>query len=118
MSLDTLAKSGIRKFPRMSVDISVRVFSNGTHGAFGRGHDVGCGGMALYTPLELAEEDKINIVFELPASQMRFGVSAVVKNRNGFRYGIEFAQLTSEESAEIKRVTRILALGAGNAHSE
>ena len=98
----------------MSVDISVRVFSSAMSGALGRGHDVSCGGMSLYTPLELAEGDTIKVAFELPNSRMQFGVSAVVKNRNGFRYGIEFVKLTSKEVAEIRRVTGVLGFcGAG-----
>jgi hypothetical protein len=112
MSSDTLVKSGsgIRKHPRIGMDISARVFCKGGASSLARAHDISCGGLSLYAPMELAKGDVIKIAFELPHSRMRFGVSAVVKNRDGFRYGVEFLELTPQEFAEIKRVTKLLAI--------
>ncbi len=101
---------GIRKHPRIVVDMSVRVFTDATGNSLARGHDISCGGMSLYTPLELEVGDGIKVAFELPHSRMRFGLSAVVRNRDGFRYGIEFVELTGEEFGELKRVTALLAI--------
>ncbi len=104
------ASSGIRKYPRIGVDLSVRVLPNDGRATFARAHDISCGGMALYVPLDLNLEEVIKINFELPNSRVQFVVSGVVKNRNGFRYGVEFVQLTSEQSKELERVLAILAL--------
>ena len=40
----------------------------------------------------------------------KMNLAAIVKNRNGFRYGIAFVDLSREEETEIARVTGILAL--------
>lgn len=97
-----------RRHPRLNVDISVRVFRNGSFATLGRGHDLSCSGMALYTPVELEADQEIQLSFVLPYSRVQFGVRAFVRNRDGFRYGIEFTRLSRQESAEIERVTNIL----------
>jgi hypothetical protein len=68
--------------------------------------------MALYTPVEWELNQEIQLSFVLPYSRVQFGVRAFVRNRDGFRYGIEFANLGEQEIAEIERVTRILAMTA------
>ena len=99
----------------MTVDISVRVFHGAPAATLGRGHDVSCNGMAVYTPVELALGSEIQVSFQLPYSRVRFGLKATVRNRNGFRYGIEFKELNSAERAEMERVTRVLTLTHGAA---
>lgn len=76
----------------------------------GRAQDLSRGGMSVYVPLELAKGDVIRVMFELPHSRMRFGIEAVVKNRIGFRYGVEFLELTPSETLELERVIKILGL--------
>jgi hypothetical protein len=98
-----------RRYRRLSTNINVRVFHTGGHIA-GSGHDLGAGGMAIYVPLELAVGTSVNLSFHLPYSQMVFGVRAIVRNSSGFRYGVEFVNLTSAEVEEIKRVATILEL--------
>jgi hypothetical protein len=101
----------VRRFRRLSTNISVRVFQGAKHTA-GRGHDLGAGGMALYVPLELTVGTSLNLSFQLPYSQMVLGVRAIVRNSNGFRYGLEFVGLTSVEVDEIERIAAILELTA------
>jgi hypothetical protein len=102
-----------RRYPRMVVDVPVRVFASdnaGNRAIYGRGHDISVGGMAIYAPLELAEKEIVQISFELPYSRVKFGVRGVVRNRNGFRYGVSFVGLSDGESAELARITGILSL--------
>jgi len=68
--------------------------------------------MAIYVPLNLAVGTAVNVSFQLPYSRMTFGVRAIIRNSNGFRYGVEFADLTPSEEAEIKRIISILELTA------
>jgi hypothetical protein len=102
--------AAVRRCDRLSVNITVRVFLEKGQFTTGRGHDVGGGGMAIYVPLDLAEGTSVNISFQLPYSRMVFGVRAIVRNSNGFRYGVEFVNLTPSEAAEIERVNSILKL--------
>lgn len=110
MGSGTPPKPDLRKRERVILDTSIRVLREGQSPTLGRTHDLSSGGMSIYAPLELTQGDVIRLSFTLPNSRTQFEVSAVVKNRNGFRYGIEFADLTALESAEIQRVTGILAL--------
>ena len=102
----------VRRHQRLCVDVSVRVFRNGNFATLGRGHDISSGGMALYTPIELECDQEIQLSFVLPYSRIQFGIKAFVRNRDGFRYGIEFASLSDQETAEVERVTKILAMTA------
>jgi hypothetical protein len=101
----------VRRFCRLSTNISVRVFHDAKQ-TMGRGHDIGAGGMAIYVPLELAVGVSVNLSFQLPYSRMVLGVRAIVRSTNGFRYGVEFVDLTSTEVEEIKRIAAILELPA------
>ncbi len=94
----------------MNVDLSVRVFPNVGRMTFARAHDLSCGGMALYVPLDLELGEVVKVAFELPNSRMQFNVAGAVKNRTGFRYGVEFTKLSHDELREIARVTEILSL--------
>src|SRR3982751_1972566 len=97
-----------RNYTRMVLDIAVRVFPKDGPQTNGRGHDIGLGGMAMYVPLDLKLQERIAISFQLPYSRIKLGLHAVVRNRNGFRYGLEFAAMTKAESDEIQRITAIL----------
>ena len=68
--------------------------------------------MAVYVPLELTVGTLLDISFQLPYSRMVFGVHAIVRNSNGFRYGVEFVNLTPSEAAEIERILSILELAS------
>lgn len=89
----------------MPLDVRVKVFvGNGNgEGCYGRGHDLSRGGMAIYVPRDLKIGQEVGLEFELPHSRMRFGVRCVVRNSEGYRYGIEFLQLAGTELAELKQ---------------
>jgi hypothetical protein len=103
--------NAIRRYRRLSTNINVRIFHDAERTA-GSGHDIGIAGMAIYVPLELAVGTSVNLSFQLPDSRMVFGVRAIVRNSNGFRYGVEFVDLTAAEAEEIKRIAAVLELTA------
>lgn len=107
-----LPYAAVRRYERLSINVSVRVFLRDGQVANGRGHDIGDGGMAVYVPLDIAVGAVVNISFQLPYSRTTLGVRATVRNSNGFRFGMEFVNLTPFEAEEIKRVTSILKLAA------
>lgn len=98
-----------RRYERVTVDISVRITKDSVV-ISGRAHDLSGTGMSLYAPSEFAVGEVIRAEFTLPNSRMKLEIAAVVKNRIGFRYGLEFQRLEREQIAEITRVTGILAL--------
>ena len=97
-----------RRSARVQVDIPVQVFANNM-ACPGRGHELGLIGMAIHVPIDLNEGQVINIMFQPPNSKARFGLMGKVRNRQNFRYGIEFVQLGATESAELTRVVKELS---------
>ncbi len=102
----------MRRFPRVKSDIRVRVFyppRNPTTDCFGRGYDISQTGMAIYVPLELAIAQQVLVVLEVPQCRVRLGLTATVRNANGYRYGVEFVTLSNTERKELKRALEELA---------
>ena len=95
---------------RVGLDISVRVVTETGTISFGRSHDVSCKGMSLYFATELEVGDSIRVRFTLPNSRLALDLKAVIRNRVGFRYGIQFSEATAAELDEIARVAGILLL--------
>ena len=106
----TTANEVVRRQLRLSLDISVRVVTEQGVSSFARAHDFSPSGMSFYAGVELASGAKVRVQFQLPNSRVKLDVAGVVRNRNSFRYGIEFVHLSSDEAAEISRVFSILAL--------
>jgi c-di-GMP-binding flagellar brake protein YcgR len=98
-----------RRYERVTVDISVRIVKDAIVTS-GRAHDLSSTGMSIYAPAEFEIEEIIRTEFTLPNSRMKLELAAAVKNRIGFRYGLEFQKLDKAQTAEIVRVTGILAL--------
>jgi hypothetical protein len=98
-----------RRYERVTVDISVRIIRDSVV-KLGRANDLSCTGMSVYAPAEYALGEIVHTEFTLPSSRMKLEIAAVIKNRIGFRYGLEFQELNSHQKAEITRVTGILAL--------
>ncbi len=101
-----------RQHNRVTIDVSVRVFADSFVPTLGRTQDLSSAGMSFYTPLDLALGSEVRLAFTLPMSRFHFGLKAIVRNREGFRYGVEFVALASAERAEIERITGLLALAA------
>jgi len=96
----------LRRYPRVRSDIRVRVFfppRNPVTDSFGRGYDISESGMAIYVPLDLAIGQEVLVMLEVPQCRVRLGLTAVVRNAKGYRYGIEFVSLSKTERKELKR---------------
>lgn len=110
-----LGKSAERQWPRFKVDFSVRLLVNAQGGKTlvqGRGHDLGEGGMAVYAAAELSEGQQIQIEFTPPYSRKPLTLSAVVRDRSGNRYGLEFRKLSHLATQELSRACRALSVAA------
>jgi hypothetical protein len=102
--------SKTRRWQRYKVEVRVKV-KLPNHGAiYGQGSDVSEGGMALFIPTELEAGQTINAELMLPYCQEKVSLRGVVRNRTGFRYGVEFSVLTDHEKVLIERVCHALAM--------
>jgi PilZ domain-containing protein len=86
-----------RKWKRYTIDIAVKVKVSGSDGlstyCYGRGNDVGEGGMCLYIAHELKVGKTIDLTLTLPYSERAIQCRVVVRNRESFKYGVEFKEL-------------------------
>lgn len=105
-----------RRWPRYKVDLRLKVTLPQTAGAagrnftFGQGSDVSEGGMAAYIPSELNVGDVVGIEFVLPYSKETITLRAEVRNRNGFRYGLEYVLISSDHQQLMRKSLQTLAL--------
>ena len=103
----------MRRFPRYKIDIAVRVTVVKTfekQGFVARGSELSENGLAAYVPAELNLGDRLSLDMMLPYSREALSVVAIIRNRNGFRYGMEFKDITESQRQTILRTCSALAL--------
>ena len=92
-----------RRWDRHKVDLRLRVTTSQLDGAsncFGRAHSLSLGGLGAYIPANLAVGAEIGVELTLPNSNNEVKLKARVRSCDGFRYGLEFVEI----SQEIQRV--------------
>jgi hypothetical protein len=96
--------AGMRRWIRYAVSLSLRArvpTSSGQEYMLAHGRDVSQGGMAVYVPVELEVGQTVLLELVFPCLQQPVFVSATVKNRVGFKYGVEFLGPTQEQQQTI-----------------
>ncbi len=102
-----------RRSPRYSVDVRLRlIISQGGKKVVvhGRGNDISENGMAMFVAHDLEVGTRAEVEFTLPYSRQPLRVGATLRNRNGYRYGVEFMTLSPPQHAEILRLCKALTL--------
>lgn len=98
------ARIGTRRSPRYKVNFAILLFAvvqNRKCTLQGRSHDISVEGMSVYIAAELQVGQLVQIQFVLPESQRKLGVTAVVRNSQGFRCSVEFQHLAAVEQEEL-----------------
>jgi c-di-GMP-binding flagellar brake protein YcgR len=105
-------KAAERQWPRFKVDFSVKlVTGTGIKTTVqGRAQDLSEGGLGLYVSVEFQEGQQVQIEFTPPFSRRAIEIIAIVRDRDGYRYGLEFRKLTQQASEDLSRACRALAL--------
>jgi hypothetical protein len=103
-----------RKHPRYSIDIAIKVKVPGAGGVstycFGRGGDVGQGGLSIHLPHELVVGKTIDLTLTLPYTNRAIQCRVVVRNREGFKYGVEFKELLPDDHELLMETCRRLGV--------
>lgn len=103
-----------RRWPRYKVDLRLKVTLPGTtvgrNFTFGQGSDVSEGGMAAYIPAELNVGDVVGIELVLPYAKETITLRAEIRNRNGFRYGLEYVLISEDHQQLLRKSLHALAL--------
>jgi len=65
--------------------------------------------MSLYLPVQLEVGERLNLRFSLPLLNS-LDLNAVIRNRDSYRYGIQFIEMDEIQREQIRTVaTRVLA---------
>jgi len=100
-----------RRWPRYKIDVPVRVIKQGATKVSivqGRGSELNNGGMAVFAGTELAVGDQVLVEFTPPYTGQPIRVRCFVKNRSGYRYGVEFITENDDDYESANRIETVL----------
>ena len=111
MTIETAKRT--RRWPRYRLDVPLRVIVHGpgkTSVIVGRGNELNEGGMALTAGVELKLADQTEIEFTPPYTGSPIRIRGVVRNRKGYRYGMEFVAESDHEQEQVLRWRTMLGV--------
>jgi PilZ domain-containing protein len=100
-----------RRWPRYKIDVPVRAVIHKPDRTLirdGRGMEMSEGGMCLFMGAELGLGEEIEVEFTPPYSGEPIRVRGEVRNRTGYRYGVEFVPKGKKEQIEVARLRQML----------
>lgn len=106
-----------RRFRRYKLDVPVRLVvqtDEKTRIIDGRGNELNEGGMAVQAGVELEVGDLVEVEFTPPYTGQPLRARAAVRNRQGYRYGLEFLLETPEDCDRVMDI-RVALQGTGKA---
>ena len=101
----------LRRWPRYKLEVPLRILAQkGAKTAIvqGRGNELNEGGMAVFAGIELSLEEEIAVEFTPPYSGHPIRVRALVRDRKGYCYGVEFLTLTIEDQQNVSQIRTVL----------
>ena len=101
-----------RRYPRFAVDVrmQVRMFQAGEfRSCWGRSTELGQDGIGATLTGDLETGEIVSLEIPLPLSPYPLKVRAIVRYRQGLRYGFEFLTLNDSQRDMIRRVCEMLA---------
>lgn len=112
----TPAGSIQRRWQRYKLDLPLRIIvhRDKTTIVNGRGSDISEGGILIFAGVELKDGDEIFVEFTPPYSGEPIRVRGVVRNRAGYKYGVEFLWLNAEEHEQTAKFRSLLRLAASS----
>jgi hypothetical protein len=96
-----------RRHPRYKLEVSIRVYPRNASVVRGQTVDVSESGISAMLRVEVPVGEVVRLEFELPDGPVE--VHAMVRQRNAFRYGMQFVDSGSVHSA-ISRTCSQLAM--------
>lgn len=104
-----------RRFPRYTFDVrlQVKMFQNGDFcTCWGRSVEIGQDGIGATLTGSLETGEIVTLEIPLPLTPYPIKVRAIVRYRQGLRYGFEFLTLNDNQRDTVKRVCDYLATKA------
>jgi hypothetical protein len=104
-----------RRYPRYAIDVrlQVRMFQGGEfRECWGHSTELGQDGIGATLTGELEAGEIVSLEIPLPLSPYPLKLRAIVRYRQGLRYGFEFLTLSEAQRETIRRVCEMLATKA------
>jgi PilZ domain len=104
-----------RRFPRYALDVrlQVRMFQDGDfQTCWGRSTELGQDGIGATLTGNLQTGEIVTLEIPLPLSTYPIKVRAIVRYRQGLKYGFEFLTLNEAQRENLRRVCEYLATKA------
>ncbi|HUA16047.1 MAG TPA: PilZ domain-containing protein [Verrucomicrobiae bacterium] len=104
-----------RRFPRFAIDVrlQVRMFQDGEfRTCWGRSTELGQDGIGATLTGSLETGEIVTLEIPLPLTPYPMKVRAIVRYRQGLRYGFEFLTMNESQRDTIRRVCQYLATRA------
>lgn len=104
-----------RRFPRFAIDVrlQVRMFQDGDfRTCWGRSTELGQDGIGATLTGSLENGEIVTLDIPLPLTPYPIKVRAIVRYRQGLRYGFEFLTLNDAQRDTVRRVCQYLATKA------
>lgn len=101
-----------RRFPRFAIDVrlQVRMFQEGEfRTCWGHSTEIGQDGIGATLTGSLESGEIVTLEIPLPLTPYPIKVRAIVRYRQGLRYGFEFLTLNEAQRDTIRRVCQYLA---------
>ena len=101
-----------RRFPRFPIDVrlQVRMFQQGEfRSCWGRSTEMGQDGIGATLTGSLETGEIVTLDIPLPLTPYPIKVRAIVRYRQGLRYGFEFLTLNESQRDTVRRVCQFLA---------
>jgi len=104
-----------RRFPRFAIDVrlQVKMFQEGEfRTCWGRSTELGQDGIGATLTGSLESGEIVTLEIPLPLTPYPIKVRAIVRYRQGLRYGFEFLTLNEAQRDTVRRVCQYLATKA------
>ncbi len=103
-----------RRFTRYNIDVAVKVRIKASGGVtsycYGRGNDISEGGLRIFLNHELVVGKVINLSLTLPHTDRSIFCEVLVRNREGFEYGLEFVTISDTDRALLAKACQMLGV--------
>lgn len=100
-----------RRYPRYKLDIPVRVIvikEDKVKLVHGRGNELNEGGLTVFAGIELAIGEEISVEYTPAYSGTPIRARGVVRDRRGYRYGVELLLETNDDLENAGRIRAVL----------
>ncbi len=105
-----------RRWTRFHLEVPVRLVVHRpayASSVTGRGTELNEGGMCIFAGIELRLGDQVAVEFTPPYGEAPLRLWAVVRNRAGYYYGLEFLAENEGERAQVENFRSVLRGSTG-----